>query len=86
MVLVVHGDLIDTLLQGLLGSPCRFMHYNTAQSLLECTLTVECTLQLVGTEDFANTNAIRIIESTQSCGSIASQFSFAGLTNPSVQK
>ena len=37
MVLVVHGDLIDTLLQGLLGSPCRFMHYNTAQSLLECS-------------------------------------------------
>ena len=34
VVLVVHGDFLDELLQLLLGSPARFMHYNTAQSML----------------------------------------------------
>ena len=61
------------------------LHGPTSQSLHECTLTVECSLTLAGTKNFANTNAIRIMESTLSCGSSAAQFDFTGMTNPKVQ-
>ena len=46
---------------------------------------IRCIVTLVGTANFATTNAIRIIQTTQSCGTTAAQFSFGGLNNPSVQ-